>query len=83
MYFLFFILHGWRKRSAVQPQTICSEIPLHQAFAILLSFTIALLVGRKALKVSENTSILVGGITWLFVAASSLAFIFLFAGYVG
>ena len=28
MYFLFFILHGWRKRSAVQPQTICSEIPL-------------------------------------------------------
>ena len=61
MYFLFFILHGWRKRSAVQPQTICSEIPLHKAFAILLSFTIALLVGRKALKVSENTSILVGG----------------------
>ena len=28
MYFLFFILHGWRKRSDVQPQTICSEIPL-------------------------------------------------------
>ena len=27
MYFLFFILHGWRKRSAVQPKTICSEIP--------------------------------------------------------
>lgn len=40
-------------------------------------------MGRKALKVSENTSILVGGGTWLFVAASSLAFIFLFAGYVG
>ena len=29
---------------------------LHKAFAILLSFTIALLVGRKALKVSENTT---------------------------
>ena len=28
MYFLFVILHGWRKRSDVQPQTICSEIPL-------------------------------------------------------
>lgn len=27
--------------------------------------------------------IALGGITWLFVAASSLAFIFLFAGYVG
>ena len=52
-------------------------------FNILLSFTVALVVGRKVLKVSENTSILVGGITWLFVAASSLAFIFLFAGYAG
>lgn len=40
-------------------------------------------MGRKALKVSENTSILVGGGTWLFAAASSLSFIFLFAGYVG
>ncbi len=30
-------------------------------FNILLAFTIALVVGRKALKVSENTSILVGG----------------------
>ena len=27
MYFLFFILHGWRKKSAVQPQTIYSEFP--------------------------------------------------------
>ena len=27
MYFLFFILRGWRKRSAVQPQTIYSEFP--------------------------------------------------------
>ena len=27
MYFLFFILHGWGKRSAFQPQTIYSEIP--------------------------------------------------------
>lgn len=30
-------------------------------FNILLSFTVALVVGRKTLKVSENTSILVGG----------------------
>lgn len=30
-------------------------------FNILLSFTVALVVGRKVLKVSENTSILVGG----------------------
>ena len=28
MYFLFFILHGWGKRSAFQPQTIYSEFPL-------------------------------------------------------
>ena len=27
LYFLFFILHGWGKRSAFQPQTIYSEIP--------------------------------------------------------
>ena len=27
MYFPFFILHGWRKRSAIQPQTIYSEFP--------------------------------------------------------
>lgn len=30
-------------------------------FNILLSFTVALVVGRKVLKVSENTSVLVGG----------------------
>lgn len=30
-------------------------------FNILLSFTVALVIGRKVLKVSENTSILVGG----------------------
>lgn len=28
MYFPFLTLHGWSKRSAAQPQTICSEIPL-------------------------------------------------------
>ena len=28
MYFLFFILRGWRKRSAVRPQTMGSEFPL-------------------------------------------------------
>src|SRR5699024_5591742 len=27
MYFPFFILHGWRKRSAIQTQTIYSEFP--------------------------------------------------------
>ena len=27
VYFLFFILYGWRKRSAVQPQAIDSEFP--------------------------------------------------------
>ena len=27
MYFPFFILHGWEKRSTVRPQTIYSEIP--------------------------------------------------------
>ena len=29
MYFPFFVLHDWCKRSAVQPQTIYSEFPLH------------------------------------------------------
>ena len=29
MYFLFFILPGWRKRSAVQPQTMDSEFPCY------------------------------------------------------
>ena len=28
MYFPFFVLHDWCKRSAVQPQTIYSEFPL-------------------------------------------------------
>ena len=28
MYFLFFKLHCQSKRSAAQPQTICSEVPL-------------------------------------------------------
>ena len=27
MYFPLLKLHGWRKRSAAQPQTICSEFP--------------------------------------------------------
>lgn len=27
MYFLFFILQGWGKRSAVQPKPTCSELP--------------------------------------------------------
>ena len=27
MYFLVYMLHGWRKRSAVQPQMIDSEFP--------------------------------------------------------
>ena len=27
MYFLFFILRGWGKRSAVQPKSACSELP--------------------------------------------------------
>ena len=32
MYFLLFKLHGQSKRSAVQPQTICSEVPKAGSF---------------------------------------------------
>ena len=41
-----------------------------------------MLVGKR-LGVTKNTTILVGGGTWLCVAASSMIFIHLFAGYVG
>ena len=37
MYFPFFILHGWRKRFAIQPQTIYSEFPLLPTISLALS----------------------------------------------
>ena len=41
MYFPLSKLHGWGKRSAVQPKTIYSEIPLFfmsEYFGVLVSF---------------------------------------------
>ena len=37
MYFQFFILHDWRKRSAIQPQGIFLEFPLNKKNRIALS----------------------------------------------
>lgn len=37
MYFQFFILHDWRKRSAIQPQGIFPEFPYNTKNRIALS----------------------------------------------